>query len=104
MTAVAEQTGNWLAQFTATPKTSEAWLQELRADAFARFSALGFPTTRNEEWLFTNVAPIARTAFAAPLLAESPVPEFAKGLRIVFVNGHFSEVTGRAPRGATVGR
>ena len=38
----------------------------LRDAAFARFAELGFPTTHNEEWRFTNVAPIARTAFTAP--------------------------------------
>jgi Fe-S cluster assembly protein SufD len=62
MTAVAEQTGAWLAEFTKLPAT-EPWVQELRARAFARFAELGFPTTHNEEWRFTNVAPIARTTF-----------------------------------------
>ena len=36
----------------------------LRERAFARFAELGFPTTHDEEWRFTNVAPIARTTFA----------------------------------------
>ena len=38
-------------------------MQELREAAFQRFSDAGFPTTHDEEWRFTNVAPIARTAF-----------------------------------------
>jgi Fe-S cluster assembly protein SufD len=62
MTAVAEQIGNWLEQFTRQ-EPAEPWLQKLRDSAFARFSELGFPTTRDEEWRFTNVAPIARAAF-----------------------------------------
>jgi Fe-S cluster assembly protein SufD len=62
MSAVAEQTGAWLEQFTNQP-LAPAWLQALRDAAFARFAALGFPTTHNEEWRFTNVAPIARTTF-----------------------------------------
>jgi Fe-S cluster assembly protein SufD len=62
MTAVAEQIGNWLDEFTRQ-SPAEPWLQELRERAFARFSELGFPTTRDEEWRFTNVAPIARAAF-----------------------------------------
>ena len=41
----------------------DAWLLPIRKAAFARFSELGFPTTRHEEWRFTNVAPIAKTAF-----------------------------------------
>jgi Fe-S cluster assembly protein SufD len=64
MTAVAEQTG--------------AWLQELRETAFHRFLELGFPTTHDEEWRFTNVAPIARLvghALACPAHALSCPPE-----------------------------
>src|ERR1035438_2247658 len=63
MSAVAEQTGAWLEHFTGQPP-APAWLQSLRDRAFARFAELGFPTTYNEEWRFTNVSAIARTAFA----------------------------------------
>jgi len=62
MTAIAEQTGTWLAEFTAKP-SAEPWVKELRDRAFARFAELGFPTTHNEEWRFTNIAPAARTVF-----------------------------------------
>ena len=62
MTAAAEQIGQWLEQF-ARQEPAAAWLQQLRAAAFARFTELGFPTTHDEEWRFTNVAPIARTEF-----------------------------------------
>ena len=62
MSAVAEQTGAWLEHFTNQPP-APAWLQSLRDAAFARFAALGFPNTHNEEWRFTNVSAIARTAF-----------------------------------------
>ena len=62
MTAVSEQTGAWLAGFTNQPPAAP-WLQTLRDAAFARFAKLGFPTTHDEEWRFTNVAPIARTTF-----------------------------------------
>jgi len=64
--AVPEQIGNWLELFTGhveRHKESEPWLDKLRESAFARFAKLGFPTTRDEEWRFTNVAPIARTVF-----------------------------------------
>ena len=60
MTAVSEQTGNWLAHFTAQAPAAP-WVQALREAAFQRFAELGFPTTRDEEWRFTNVAPIACT-------------------------------------------
>ncbi|MGO9228173.1 MAG: Fe-S cluster assembly protein SufD [Bryobacteraceae bacterium] len=62
MTVAAEQIGNWLEEFTGQ-QPAEPWLQALRESAFARFTELGFPTTRDEEWRFTNVAPIARANF-----------------------------------------
>jgi Fe-S cluster assembly protein SufD len=39
------------------------WLKELREQAIARFAAVGFPTTRLEQWRFTNVQPISETPF-----------------------------------------
>jgi len=62
MTGVSEQIAEWLVDFTAQ-EPAAPWLQELRDRAFHRFAELGFPTARNEEWRFTNVAPIARTNF-----------------------------------------
>ena len=41
-----------------------SWLQALRRQGIARFEALGFPTTRNEDWHFTSVAPIAERVFS----------------------------------------
>lgn len=75
MTAVSEQTGAWLEAFTKQ-RTVEPELQTVREAAFQRFVELGFPTTHDEEWRFTNVAPIARQRFevASPELAIS-VPE-----------------------------
>jgi len=76
MTAVAEQIGSWLEQFTKQPK-AEPWVQELREAAFRRFTELGFPTTHDEEWRFTNVAPIARVSFQ-PFLEKSNIPAEAQ--------------------------
>jgi Fe-S cluster assembly protein SufD len=78
MSAVAEQTGVWLEQFTSQPP-APAGLQPLREAAFARFAELGFPTTHNEEWRFTNVAPIARTAFTA--VAPDPLLVYPESVR-----------------------
>ncbi|HEX3880170.1 MAG TPA: Fe-S cluster assembly protein SufD [Bryobacteraceae bacterium] len=77
MTAVAEQAGAWLAEFSAQAK-QEKWIQALREAAFDRFSKLGFPTTRDEEWRFTNVAPIARTNWKTQPASGGPIPEAAE--------------------------
>src|SRR3989338_11185729 len=41
----------------------KAWIRNLRKRAMALFNELGFPTSRNEEWKYTDVAPIASTVF-----------------------------------------
>jgi Fe-S cluster assembly protein SufD len=74
MTALAEQTGHWLEEFTKQ-KPADPWLQKLREHAFLRFTELGFPTTHDEDWRFTNVAAIARSRFAArPVTIPGTVP------------------------------
>ena len=77
-----------------------AWLPELKRAAFERFTTLGFPTTRNEDWHYTSVTPIAEKAFR-PMgsaktvtgLSAMDVAALAIGEsswhRLVFVNGHF---------------
>ncbi len=76
-----------------------SWLRRIRRAAIDRFSALGYPTTRDEDWKFTNVAPIAQTTFAladggaqpsARELAPFHFPEL-EGTRLVFVNGRYAE-------------
>lgn len=43
-----------------------AWLVDVRERAVEVFAASGFPTTRDEEWRFTSVAPIAERLFERP--------------------------------------
>ena len=38
-------------------------LRRLRRQALERFAALGFPTPKDEEWRFTNLAPLTKVAF-----------------------------------------
>jgi Fe-S cluster assembly protein SufD len=78
-----------------------SWLLPLRKSGLARFAELGFPTLQDEDWRFTNVAPIAKRPFQpvfepATDAAVKGVLEqyvFAKlsGPRLVFVNGHFDD-------------
>jgi Fe-S cluster assembly protein SufD len=74
-----------------------AWLRQARRSAADAFERTGLPTTRHEEWRFTNVAPIADARFAvAPHAAVSPedaarfvVPGLT-GPVLVFVNGRYA--------------
>jgi Fe-S cluster assembly protein SufD len=84
-----------------------AWLHALREEAFAAYSATGLPTTRDEDWRFTSVQPIARTPFAAPSRFDAGEAELQgagfvelPGARLVFVNGRFHPLLSRVPDGA----
>jgi Fe-S cluster assembly protein SufD len=91
-----------------------AALARVRETALDQFLSRGFPTTREEEWRFTSVAPIANGTFA---LVTEPRPNAfdidVRPLRLpgelaaelVFVDGHYvSGLSGRTtlPRGARV--
>lgn len=54
---------------TAVTPNMISGLADIRKRAAERFEAHGFPTTREEEWRFTNVAPIAKAQF--PTIAPS---------------------------------
>ena len=94
---------------SATP----AWLTGLRREGFRRFEKAGFPTTRQEEWRFTNVKRIAETEFALaeipPPLSRETISPFVLDedyLRLVFLNGHYVgdlSATSATPHGAVVG-
>ena len=47
---------------TATVGAPE-WLEPIRRAAMERFARTGFPSSRDEEWRFTPVAPIAQGAW-----------------------------------------
>jgi len=46
-----------LKNFSADPN-EPTWLSELRREAFLEFSERGYPTVRQEDWKYTNVAPV----------------------------------------------
>jgi Fe-S cluster assembly protein SufD len=92
---------------------SPSWVNELRKSALAVFEQKGFPTTKQEDWKYTNVAPIARSPFTYSAQAESVPAEFVRSLLvegieqyvITFVNGHFSREHSQLaglPSGVTV--
>src|SRR6202163_2121384 len=74
-----------------------AFVRALRRAGLERFATLGFPTTRQEEWRLTNVAPIAHGTFHRSqgdpnaIAPEQIAPyDFPAAARLVFVDGHFS--------------
>ena len=94
------------------PKGALPWLDALRSDAFDRFAAVGLPTTRNEDWVFTNLAPLERVVFAPPPLAAAStgcaaldplVRALPRAIRFLLVDGRpVSETRASLPPGLTV--
>ncbi|MDQ6652001.1 MAG: hypothetical protein M3Y84_04565, partial [Acidobacteriota bacterium] len=54
-----------------TQDSSVSWLAHLRESAMDRFAELGFPSVKEEEWKYTNVAPIAHTDFKPVILSDA---------------------------------
>lgn len=97
------------------------WVHQLRKSAMSRFTENGFPITRElgfperEDWIYTNVAPIANVAFtrasgsdAAGVTREDLAP-FTFGQsswsELVFINGNYAEslsAVRKLPKGVRV--
>ncbi|HEY6765575.1 MAG TPA: Fe-S cluster assembly protein SufD [Candidatus Sulfotelmatobacter sp.] len=117
MITTTEQLESYLVTFGDFRKQASGrnlgWLRKLREDAFARFCEVGFPTTRDEDWRFTNVAAIAKAEFRLPNASEKLVTAAeieahciaGSVCRLVFVNGQFSpqlSSLGNLPAGVEV--
>jgi Fe-S cluster assembly protein SufD len=114
MAVETAQLESYLENFTEFAKATAAetprWLRELRSVAFARFCDVGFHTSRDEEWRFTNIARTPfRLARGNPALFR--VSDLAAwriegaAARMVFVDGDFAPVLstwGALPQGAMV--
>jgi Fe-S cluster assembly protein SufD len=84
-------------------ETNPPWLVRVRKEAIAKFEQLGFPSTRHEEWRFTNVAPLTKIPFKPAVLEErddvypeellprvgflKPHGKYSIGCHLVSVNG-----------------
>ena len=78
------------------PPSSTTWFNQLRAHALEQAGTLQVPTTRDEEWRFTDISPLARLplrpshAISAPQVTD--VKRFQLDdatIRLVFVDGAF---------------
>ncbi len=79
------------------PASPLAWLNRLRADAVDRVGALTVPTTRDEEWRFTDISPLTKAPFqparSAPRLELANIEHFIlpeAAARLTFVDGVYA--------------
>jgi Fe-S cluster assembly protein SufD len=105
LAAAAPYLADWEEFASGLPGSEPAAIKALRRAAIARFGVLGFPTVRQEEWRFTNLAPLARAAFRRPPAAGAAGANggrpwatpadlapwtFEAAARLVFVDGRLS--------------
>lgn len=101
---LTEKDNGYIEGFAGFEKTAPGsdlgWLKSLRQDAIQKFQDLGFPTLKDEDWRFTNVAPIARGSFdilenGLDKVSASDLAPFQfedeQVTELVFVNGHYSK-------------
>ena len=92
----------------------ESSIHQKRKDALSNFSKLDFPTTNDEEWKYTSIAPLLKHNFVPSYEKKNISKDFIKSLLfdemehslIVFVNGRYSsEHTDllNLPKGVIVG-
>ena len=90
---------------------SPDWLKSLRARGLSRFTELGLPTVKDEEWKYTSLSELTKIKFGAVKKETVIELDALKAYRgegdtvIVFVNGNYSHElsdTGRVPTGITI--
>ncbi len=109
MSKATAETAQYISHFEESTRElgarRETPIDLLRKDALARFSERGFPTMREEDWKYTDLAPLAKTRFRlAPPSGPNGLSREAleKGLgegwgtRLVFLNGRFVPALSRA--------
>jgi Fe-S cluster assembly protein SufD len=82
------------------------WLAGIRREGMDRMRATGFPTVRDENWKYTNVAPILKVPFEeAPEDGPRgqrphpvPLPVGEGEIQLVFVNGRHAPELSSPPR------
>ena len=84
-------------QYANFSSPASGWLTQLRANAVERVGTLTVPTTRDEDWRFTDLSPLTQLpwhpAQDAPQLARTQLDPLAlpeAAARLVFVDGRYA--------------
>jgi len=88
---------DWDKRTATIAGSGPGWLSELRQAGLSRFTESGIPTTKDEEWKYTNVVALAERKFSFAAKGDLfEKKEFARycsddDINLVFVNGYLSE-------------
>jgi Fe-S cluster assembly protein SufD len=99
VTELVKSENSYQTAFRSVREVSQTvpWLELVRSSAMDRFEQLGFPSVREEDWKYTNLAALAKENFL-PAIRDSAVNDvnrFAypetEGAHLVVVNGFLRE-------------
>lgn len=98
VTELVKSENSYQAAFRSVRESSATvpWLELVRSSAMDRFEQLGFPTVREEDWKYTNLATLAKEEFvpvttgSGKTLASYAYPETAEA-HLLVVDGHLRE-------------
>jgi len=100
VTELVKSENSYQAAFRSVRELSPAapWLELVRGSAMDRFEQLGFPSVRDEEWKYTNLATLAKESFepvTSGVQINADVSRYAypeaDGAHLVVVNGFLNE-------------
>jgi Fe-S cluster assembly protein SufD len=93
----------------------ENFIHQIRKDALSDFSRLDFPTTKDEEWKYTSIAPLLKYNFVPSVSDQKKISkDFIQSLLfnemehslLIFINGRYSaenSILLNLPEGVIVG-
>lgn len=99
VTEIVESENSYQTAFRSVRELSPTvpWLELVRSSAMERFDQLGFPTVREEDWKYTNLATLSKESFVPATASTESVdvsgiayPE-TEGAHLVVVNGFLRE-------------
>jgi Fe-S cluster assembly protein SufD len=90
-------------------KSDEAWLIALRESSLAHLKERGLPTPRLERWKYSRAAGLDKVLTGLKMtgerdesLSEADLPQDLSPLRLIFVNGYYSEALSNMPDGLEI--
>ncbi len=100
---------NALLSSPSAAASGTVWFDRLRSAALERANSVPVPTTRDEAWRFTDLAPLTRLSFqpateAAGIVEERAAADFLpeSQARLVFVDGILVQALSQLPRQAGI--
>src|SRR3569832_2670639 len=96
VTELVKSENSYQAAFRSVRESSPtvAWLELVRSSAMDRFEQLGFPTIREEDWKYTNLATLAKEEFVPVTSGSSEVREIERFICPETAEAHLVVVDG----------